>query len=65
MPRGTSGRIVLEIDPVIKHRLYIELAKCNLTLKDWFLMSCDQYFQNKGQPSLFSETSAEKNPGRS
>lgn len=35
---GRSGRIVLEIDPNLKKRLYSLLALDSLTLKDWFLI---------------------------
>ena len=62
MPRGSSGRIVLEIDPSSKDRLYIALAKQKLTLKDWFLGQCSVYIQEVDQPSLFSDDVGEKRP---
>lgn len=60
MPRGFSGRIVLEIDPSKKDLLYIALAKNKLTLKDWFLTQCDKYLNEYNQLGLFSEEAAEK-----
>jgi hypothetical protein len=37
MSIGTSGRIVIEVDPALKRHLYSALAREGLTLKDWFL----------------------------
>jgi hypothetical protein len=59
MPRGPSGRIVLEIDPLMKNQLYVVLAKNNLTLKEWFIRQCDQYLITYNQPDLFSKAAAE------
>jgi len=60
MPRGHSGRIVLEIDLSKKDQLYIALAKNKLTLKEWFITQCDNYLSEFNQPGLFSEAVAEK-----
>jgi hypothetical protein len=49
MARGKSGRIVLEVDPKLKRRLYFELEKQGLTLKDWFLKSADIFIENSKQ----------------
>ena len=43
MPRGQSGRIVLEVDPELKEELYTALTKEELTLKDWFLERAREY----------------------
>ena len=43
MPRGSSGRIVIEIDPETKDELYAALAREDRTLKDWFLERAKQY----------------------
>lgn len=53
MSRGSSGRIVLEIDPKIKDKLYEVLAKQKITLKDWFLAQCNSYLSDVDQPKLF------------
>jgi len=60
MSRGNSGRIVLEIDPLIKDNLYVALAKKRLTLKDWFLDQCCDFIETSKQPRLFDEIVAEK-----
>jgi hypothetical protein len=52
MPKGQSGRIVIEVDPDLKRRLYAALAGDNSTLKDWFLSEAASYLADQGQPSL-------------
>lgn len=59
MSRGKSGRIVVEIDPKIKDQLYVALVRNKLTLKDWFLLQCDNYISGVYQPGLFSGSVAE------
>jgi len=59
MSRSNSGRIVLEINPCVKDNLYIALAKNKLTLKDWFLIQCDEFIKDSLQPHLFNEMVAE------
>lgn len=51
--RGSSGRIVVEIDPELKNELYIELARRNLTLKAWFIAVSEHLIASSRQPSLF------------
>jgi len=53
MPRGDSGRIVLEIDPLNKQALYSAVTRDGLTLKDWFLARANEYLRNKDQLQLF------------
>lgn len=49
MARGKSGRIVLEVDPSIKRRLYLALEQNQITLKDWFLETANSYIDaNQG-----------------
>jgi hypothetical protein len=52
MPRGTSGRVVLEIDPETKRELYATLARQGLTLKAWFLREAQHYIDRTSQPAL-------------
>jgi len=52
MARGSSGRIIIEIDPVFKQELYDALQKENLTLKDWFLNNANKYLKDRGQMDL-------------
>jgi len=62
MSRGNSGRIVLEVDTSIKDDLYVALAKRKLTLKDWFLIQCEQFINDSNQPILFKDIAAESQP---
>lgn len=56
MPVGDSGRIVLEVEPDLKRRLYSALAlDHHLTLKDWFVARAREYLQAQQQPSLFTD----------
>jgi len=43
MPKGPSGRVVIEIDPQIKKRLHAVLECEGRTLKDWFLHNAKEY----------------------
>ena len=54
MAIGESGRIVIEIDPELKRRLYSTLALENKTLKQWFIALALQHVDTRLQPSLFS-----------
>ena len=56
MSRGASGRMVVEIEPDLKRRLYVELAKEGLTFKDWLIRQAEHYIAERGQPLLFSES---------
>lgn len=55
MARGESGRIVIEVEPETKKRLYASLAMSGSTLKDWFLKKAADYCREAGQPSLFED----------
>ena len=37
MPRSSSGRILIEVEPELKNDLYDALKEQNLTVKDWFI----------------------------
>lgn len=52
MPRGSSGKIVIEVPPALKNDLYGILGQQNKTLKDWFLEQAAAYIENQRQPSL-------------
>ena len=54
MARGTSGRVVVEIDPLLKRRLYAALATRSLTLKEWFTQRAQEMVADQEQPSLFA-----------
>lgn len=53
MAVGKSGRVVIDIDPRLKRRLYAALAEDGNTLKDWFLLRSDYYLRNRTQGTLF------------
>ncbi len=56
MSIGSSGRIVIEIEPEAKRMLYAALAREGLTLKDWFLRNAEDYLSGGGQmPLSFSQ----------
>ncbi len=56
MSIGTSGRIVIEIEPESKRQLYAALARDGLTLKDWFLRNVEHYMTASSQfPLTFSK----------
>jgi hypothetical protein len=57
MAIGDSGRVVLEIDPLLKRRLYSALALEHQSLKDWFIAKAEEYLQAQQQPSLFRSAS--------
>lgn len=62
MAIGGSGRIVLEIDPELKRRLYSMLALENKTLKEWFVALAVQHIDTQQQPSLFDSATDKKRP---
>jgi len=45
MAIGKSGRIVIEISPDAKRRLYSQLASDGLSLKDWFSQAAESYLE--------------------
>ena len=52
MAKGNSGRIVVELEPGFKRRLYGALAIDNLTLKEWLVDVATQYLAERDQPTL-------------
>ena len=54
MPRSASGRIVVEIDPDLKKRLYSALSLDSITLKDWFVKQATDYLSR--YPGLTKNT---------
>ncbi|MCY3729273.1 MAG: hypothetical protein OXF97_09825 [Nitrospira sp.] len=53
MARGKSGRVVLEIDPDLKRRLYATLETSQQTMKEWFIREAEELVYGEKQPSLF------------
>lgn len=60
MARGKSGRIVIEVDPVLKLELYAALARTNSTLKDWFVEAAARFCDDQAQPDLFGSAQTPK-----
>lgn len=54
MVRGSSGRVVIEVDPELKSELYTELAKRQLTLKAWFMAAAQRLIEEEHHPTLAS-----------
>lgn len=51
MSVGNSGRIVVEIDPLLKKQLYQVLKQDGVNMKDWFLQQAQELL-NKNQLSF-------------
>ena len=62
MAIGESGRIVLEIDPELKRKLYSMLALENKTLKEWFIALAVQHIETQQQLSLFGSSIEKEKP---
>ncbi len=52
MSIGSSGRIVLEIDPNLKKEIYSSLAMDGMNMKQWFLKQVTEYLDNREQLPL-------------
>ena len=52
MSIGSSGRIVIEVEPEVKRHLYSALAREGMTLKDWFLREAQTYLDSASQLPL-------------
>ncbi len=50
MSRGPSGRIVVEIDPNVKARLYERLEADGATFKTWLLVQIDRFLAGPDAP---------------
>ena len=49
MAIGRSARIVLQVDPELKKKLYSILAMESITLKDWFTLKAKEQIENKNK----------------
>lgn len=45
MARSAGGRIIVEVDPALKRRLYAALSLDGSTLKDWFVKEVEKYLE--------------------
>lgn len=55
MAIGDSGRVVLEIDPQLKRRLYSALMLEKKSLKNWFVAAAEQFLKDREQQQLFGQ----------
>lgn len=63
MSIGSSGRIVIEIDPDLKRGLYSNLTAKGLTLKEWFVSQAEDFIAHAGKipPPADGSTDENKN----
>lgn len=52
MAQGSSGRIVIDVDPEFKQELYGALKDSGSTLKDWFMGHAAEFCSEYRQPNL-------------
>ena len=52
---GDSGRIVVDVEPELKRRLYASLSLSGSTLKDWFMKVASQHCEEQQQPSFLKQ----------
>lgn len=57
MSQGPSGRMVVEMEPQLKKRLYASLAVDGLTFKQWLIWQTERYLSERDQPLLFAAES--------
>jgi len=50
--KGNSGRLVIEIDPLMKQELYAALGQKGLNMKEWFLMNAKVYLRKNSLNSV-------------
>jgi hypothetical protein len=60
MSIGSSGRIVIEVEPILKRELHSALRKDGQTLKDWFVLQAEHYLQEGPQMNIFDALPSEK-----
>jgi len=58
--KGSSGRLVIEIDPSIKKELYERLGEKGLNMREWFLINANAYLKQNKQSSLLIDTAHQK-----
>mgnify|MGYP005851547813 CR=1 FL=1 len=62
MSIGSSGRIVIEIEPDLKRELHAALRAEGLNLKTWFIEHAEEFLFEKGQLKLvFDENDKQDN----
>lgn len=64
MPQGSSGRIVVDIDPEFKKEVYLALALRGSTLKEWFTQAARGLCDDTHQPQLWNLAEPPKHYGK-
>jgi hypothetical protein len=64
MPKGSSGRVVIEAGAELKKRLYCVLEAQGLTLKDWFVRAAEEHIDQYEQPRLLPKKQPASKDGR-
>ena len=62
MARGKSGRVVLEIDPDLKRKIYATLESKQETMKEWFVKEAENLVYNENRNT--KEVKSKKNRSR-
>jgi len=57
MPKSDSGRLVIDIEPALKTRLYSALDQTGSTLKEWFLKSAEKFADEYSKAGVRREVS--------
>lgn len=57
MPMKTSNRVVIEVDPVQKQKIYAELKARGLTMREWFLQQVSRELSIPQPTNLSSQSS--------
>lgn len=61
MPVGSSGRVVIEVNPELKHQLHELLRRRGTNLRAWFIdQAVDFIEENSGQLELGLDEPAEE-----
>lgn len=60
MAKGSSGRIVVEIQPALKRELHSVLALDGQTLKSWFIEVANLYISNRSSVNKVATNNSKK-----
>lgn len=61
MPVGSSGRVVIEVNPELKQQLHELLRRRGTNLRSWFIVHAIEFIEeNAGQLELELDQSAEE-----
>lgn len=52
MAHGTSGRVVIDLDPAFKQELYDTLKQKGMNMRAWFLAEAQKLCEEHKQPPL-------------